>query len=285
MPALQVRERDSKSQQLLLTDMFKGAAAKPAAQQQQNEEVHPAAAASAPAADSDADSDDPCAAPKRAKDVEDLFGASKGPDQAKAAGKRGRARVIADEDEEAGERPGGLDGMQVDQQGQQQPEELPDKQQQQQNGKQQQPEPEPMPDRLKDYTGWLAWQKQRWRAGRQERKRRKVEAGRRPAAAADQEAPQVRCWLRVELRYTAPKLHACQLYLYVLSCAPNPPPLTPSLTQVPAVVVMWCAVAAHWQRWSLLQAAAGCSNPQPLAAAAAGTQPCAWHLQAVGAGG
>lgn len=76
--------------------------------------------------------------------------------------------------------------MQVDQQGeQQQPQGLQDKQQQQQ------PEAEPMPDRLKDYSGWLAWQKQRWRAGRQERKRRKVEAGRRPQAASEQEVPQV----------------------------------------------------------------------------------------------
>lgn len=74
--------------------------------------------------------------------------------------------------------------MQVDQQGeQQQPQGLQDKQQQ--------PEAEPMPDRLKDYSGWLAWQKQRWRAGRQERKRRNVEAGRRPQAASEQEVPQV----------------------------------------------------------------------------------------------
>lgn len=191
---LQVRERDSKSQQLLLTDMFKGAAAKAAADQQQEGDADLEAAAAA-GANSDADSDDPCAAPKPAKDVEDLFGGSKGPDQ--TAGRRGKARVIANDDEEAAAAGGGgADGMQVDQQAAQQPEGLQDKQQQQQGkqGKQQQqpPEAEPMPDRLKDYSGWLAWQKQRWRAGRQERKRRKVEAGRRPQAAAEQEVPQVR---------------------------------------------------------------------------------------------
>lgn len=197
-----MRERDSKSQQLLLTDMFKGAAAKAAANKQQEEEEDlEAAAAGGRGADSEADSDgsNPCAAPRAAKDLEDLFGGSKGPDQAKAAaaGRRGRARVILD-DGAAGAAAGGggEDAMRVDQQGeqqvqQQQPQGLQDKQQQGKQQQQQQAEAEPMPDRLKDYSGWLAWQKQRWRAGRQERKRRKVEAGRRPQAAAEQEVPQV----------------------------------------------------------------------------------------------
>jgi hypothetical protein len=188
---LQVRERDSKSQQLLLTDMFKGAAAK-AAEQQVEDDLEAAAAADG----SDADSDNPCAAPRPAKDLEDLFGGSKGPDTAKAAaaaGRRGRVRVILDEDDAEGQAAGdGGDGMQLDQQPeqQQQAEGLRDKQGHAKQQQQQQ-EPEPMPDRVKDYRGWLAWQKQRWRAGRQERKRRKVEQAKwRPQAEAE-ELPQV----------------------------------------------------------------------------------------------
>jgi hypothetical protein len=41
----------------------------------------------------------------------------------------------------------------------------------------------PRPDRRGDYRTWVAWQKQKWRQVRQERKRRKVEAAKRPAAA------------------------------------------------------------------------------------------------------
>jgi hypothetical protein len=188
-----VRERDSKSQQLLLTDMFRGAAAK-AAEQQVEEDLEAAAAADG----SDADSDNPCAAPRPAKDLEDLFGGSKGPDTAKAAaaaGRRGRARVIVDEDDAEGQAAGdGDDGMQVDQQGQQHMQQAEGLRDKQGHAKQQQQEPEsePMPDRVKDYRGWLAWQKQRWRAGRQDRKRCKVEQARwRPQADAEQELPQV----------------------------------------------------------------------------------------------
>lgn len=206
---VQVRERDSKSQQLLLTDMFKGAAAKAQAKQQQQQQDGQqldaaAAAGGAAGSDSEGGSDDstPCAAPPRPpRDVEDLFGGSRAADQAKAAtaGRRGRARVIVDDED--GEQQAG-DDMQVDQADQiQQPEGEQDKQQQRQQQAQQQRQQqaaEPMPDRLKDYGAWLAWQKQRWKAGRQERKRRKVEAGRRVQTAAEQEAQQVG-WLRVHV--------------------------------------------------------------------------------------
>lgn len=217
---LQVRERDSKSQQLLLTDMFRGAAAK-AAEKQVEEDLE-AAAAAVGSGGSDADSDNPCAAPRPAKDLEDLFGGSKGPDTAKAAaaaGRRGRARVILDEDYADGQAAGdGGDGMQLDQQAEQQQQQAEGLRDKQGHAKQQQePEPEPMPDRVKDYRGWLAWQKQRWRAGRQERKRRKVEQAKwRPQADAEQEVPQVRGRARgthdfIALKHVLPKEYNCGL--------------------------------------------------------------------------
>lgn len=49
---------------------------------------------------------------------------------------------------------------------------------------QQQAELGPRPDRRSDYRAWVAWQKQKWRQVRQERKRRKVEAAKRTTAAA-----------------------------------------------------------------------------------------------------
>ena len=47
-----------------------------------------------------------------------------------------------------------------------------------QQQQQQQQQFGPRPDRRADYRAWVAWQKQKWRAVRQERKRRKVEAAR-----------------------------------------------------------------------------------------------------------
>lgn len=196
----QVRERDSKSQQLLLTDMFKGAAAATDNKAPSAEAEDPAAAAGdekggrGSNSEGDDDSDAPCAAPRQPKDMEDLFSSSKGPDQAKTAavGRRGRAHVtLADNenDDEEGQActaaAAGVEAAGDDMQGDQAAHQHRQQRKRQQQGEQ------VMPDRLKDYGAWLAWQKQTWRAGRQERKRRKVEAGRRHQASNEQQAPQV----------------------------------------------------------------------------------------------
>jgi hypothetical protein len=185
---LQVRERSSKSQQLKLDTMFKEVAARAAAVKEEQRQAAIAAGELDPAAGSsdDEDADNPAAAgsededEKLMRDMEDLIGGgAAAPDQAKAAQQqrqhRGRGRVITEDDQPAaaaGARPAGdagKDAMQIDQQQQQQ---------------------QPAPDRVSDYAAWVKWQKQRWRAGRQESKRRKLEAAKR-SAAADQQAPQV----------------------------------------------------------------------------------------------
>lgn len=171
---LQVRERNSRSQQLRLDTMFQDAAAKAAARKQEEQEADALLVE----------------AEQMLRDVEDLVAGGTGSqDQAKAAQQRGRACVIAEEEDVAAAAAAGTgpeepdaapDAMQVVQAG------LPEQQKDQQARQQQQQQ---VPDRVTDYAAWVKWQKQRWRAGRQESKRCKVEAAKR--SAAEQETPQV----------------------------------------------------------------------------------------------
>jgi hypothetical protein len=170
----QVRERSSKSQQLRLDTLFQEAAARAAAKKEEQRQAAIAAGELDEAAGS-SDDEDADETEKLMRDMEDLVGGAAAQDQAKAAQQqrqhRGRGRVIAEDDEpaaaavQAGD--ARKDAMQIDQQQQQ-----------------------PAPDRVSDYAAWVKWQKQRWRAGRQESKRRKLGAAKR-SAAADQQAPQV----------------------------------------------------------------------------------------------
>jgi DNA polymerase epsilon subunit 1 len=138
-----VRERNSRSQQLRLDDMFKAAAARGGARAQQAAGAETAAAG----------------AGAMERDVEDLVGGGAprtagGSDQAV----RGRARSIP-EDTGAAQQ-SGRDATVG-------------------GGDDQGLECAPPPELQSDYKAWVAWQKQRWRAGREERKRRRVEAARR----------------------------------------------------------------------------------------------------------
>eukprot|EP00878_Enallax_costatus_P009915 GHUV01010352.1.p1 GENE.GHUV01010352.1~~GHUV01010352.1.p1 ORF type:complete len:593 (+),score=242.38 GHUV01010352.1:172-1779(+) len=169
-----VRERDSKSQQLRLDSLFRGQAAKAAAKKE----------AEVAAVGGDALED-------LTKDLEDLFGGGGGDQAAAAVGQqqRGRAQLITEEDEQVP--PGSTaEPMQVDQ-ANNMPQAARQANQQQQPGKENRQQRQPAPDRAADYKAWVAYQKQQWRAGRHERKRRKTEAANR-RVTAEQEGPQVR---------------------------------------------------------------------------------------------
>lgn len=167
--------------------MFKGQAAKAAAQQE----------AAAAAAGDEGELD---AVLRLSKDMEDLIAAAQA-DQtntAAAAGpQRGRARVMVedDDDQTAGASTAVGQGeaaqpAQVDHTGNT-PQQARDQQQQQQRGKENKQQRQPAPDRSSDYKAWVAYQKQQWKAGRHERKRRKTEAANR-RSAVELDGPQVK---------------------------------------------------------------------------------------------
>lgn len=182
-----------------------------------------AKAAAAAAAAGDGDGDEAAAAgaggsSRPVRDLEDLAGAAGGSDQRKAsaAGPRtgGRARVV-ESDEEGGDE-AAADAMQVDDvQLEQQRGQVRARDQQQE---QQQDQAQPAPDRVKDYRGWVAWQKSRWQVGWGERKRRKTEAARRPAAEQQQLLP-----VQVRGRGVGPT--ACRSQAHILhashACTPQ----------------------------------------------------------------
>ncbi|WIA29248.1 hypothetical protein OEZ86_011756 [Tetradesmus obliquus] len=225
-----VRERSSKSQQLKLDTLFQEAAARAAAKKEEQRQAAIAAGELDAAADSSDEEggDNPVAAgsgdeaDKLMRDMEDLIGGAAAQDQAKAAQQqrqhRGRGRVITEEADEAAAVAGGgqagdagRDAMQVDQRQQQQ-----------------------APDRVSDYAAWVKWQKQRWRAGRQEGKRRKLEAAKR-SAAADQQAPQVLPTSNVGRFFKQQAAVATHTHWQLLQLAP---------TSTPGLFRMWVLVDA-----------------------------------------
>ncbi|GBF92637.1 hypothetical protein Rsub_05251 [Raphidocelis subcapitata] len=171
-----VRERDSKSQQLRLDTMF--------AEQREKQARAKAAAAAAGGGGGGG-----------VGDIEDLLGGG-----GKAAGNATVARVRrtardagaggADQDEDDGGDGGGDEAAaarRLSSGGEAGPRGARGKQHRQEQ-EQQQAAAAPRPDRRADYRAWVTWQKQKWRAVRQERKRRKTEAAKRPAAADDEPA-------------------------------------------------------------------------------------------------
>lgn len=176
---LQIRERDSKSQQLRLDSLFKGQTAKAAAQE----------AAAAAAGDADVVEQ---GVSLMEDDMEDMLGVGAGHQTSAAAGQqqRGKARVMTEGDVQE-QRGNTAAPMQVDQANNLPADVKSGNQRQQQYGKENQQQ-QPAPDRSANYKAWVAYQKQQWQSCRQQRKRQKTDAANR-RVTADQAGPQVRC--------------------------------------------------------------------------------------------